>query len=65
VATAVQHLNIDYAVEGTDLPFRNSNPPDSRSIRNDFNRQIGSVNGVELPIAEFAVELAVNEGSDV
>ena len=49
MATAVQHLNIDYAVEG----------------RHDFNRQIGSVNGVELPIEELAAELAVNEGSDV
>lgn len=30
----VQHLNIDHAVEGTDLPLRNSNRSDGRSTRN-------------------------------
>ncbi len=53
----VNHLNIDHAVESADLAFRTSDRPDRHATRHNLQRLIGSLDRIEFPIEELAVEL--------
>src|SRR6185295_7151115 len=53
----VGYLDVDDAVERTDLALRDTQRPDRRAARDDLDRQIGSLKRRETPVEKLAVEL--------
>jgi hypothetical protein len=50
------HLDIDDAVERTDLAVRDADRPDAGAARDDLGRLIGALDRIELPAEELSVE---------
>src|SRR5262245_55275263 len=53
----VGHLDVDHSVEPADPAVRYANRPDRRATGDDLRRLIRTLDRVELPIEELAVEL--------